>query len=542
MPVSYIDFVEERLEIGIDYGAVGGHSFQTDIIETGAGIEQRNGNVWQPLGRWQLGDRMLLDSDVEGIEEVKYLREFHAARSGSKQGFRFKDWCDYKVTNQVLGTTDGIVTQWQLKKQYTAGTDITYRPILKPVEGTVRLYLDGVEINYALINYNNGLVSFAVPPSSGQILTADFEFDVPVQFEADKVEWTLRAAELETGEYIHKLGSVFVSEIRIDPDLQWYNIEPIPQVISEPLDLGIILDVTESITYSTRSEKLASGFENKESDRDFNKTLIKLPTRKFNRQELDEILGYFWVAKGRLVNLTLKLNNKTYQARFDSDALSIKFLHNDGLYEVNLVFLGILEQSAIEEEILGIVLDLRGDTLNDLSLANHTVIPDGVTIDNDSYRFDGQSKITIPDNETWNFKNYNFTISLEVKLDRQSTAWLIGQQGLHPQGDAHPSFYLLIRNSNDFGFIYKQVDGNGDFRVYSLPDTDYLNSFQEFKIEKNNNIIKHFYKGNLLGQYTASNLSSPFPDNTGSLNIGAFPNPNPPKMIGNLKNIKIVKG
>ena len=325
MAASYIDFVEERLEIGIDYGVVGGHSFKTEIIENGAGIEYRNALWWQPLGRWQLGDRMLLDSNIEGMEEVKYLREFHFSRQGSKQGFRFKDWCDYRVEGQIIGTTNGLTRQWQLKKSYTAGSHTTYRPILKPVEGTVKLYLDGEEISYALINCSNGIVSFAVPPEPSQILTADFEFDVPVQFEADKVEWTLKAVELQTGEYLHKLGSVFVKEIRINPDLEWYHRDPIPKLIRRKLILGIIPDSTEVVRFSTRSEVLSNSFTSSISDFSSAKTMVKVPTRNFDKLEYSEILNYFWVAKGRLSLFYLELNNKTYLCRFSVDSLSAKF-------------------------------------------------------------------------------------------------------------------------------------------------------------------------------------------------------------------------
>ena len=114
--VDYLDFTEEKLELGYDYGAVGGMRFKTTIIKKGDKQEQRNVDWWLPLGRWQLGERTLYQSDVQGIDEVAQLQEFHSNRKGSKQGFRFKDWSDYKVTNQHLGTANGVITQWQLKK------------------------------------------------------------------------------------------------------------------------------------------------------------------------------------------------------------------------------------------------------------------------------------------------------------------------------------------------------------------------------------------------------------------------------------------
>ena len=340
MTVSYIDFAEERLELGIDYGAVGGPSFSTEIIENAAGEEQRNAMMWLPLGRWQLGERMLLDSAYDSIQEVQYLRSFHSSKRGSRTGFRFKDWSDYRVVDQYIGITNGVIQTWYLKKTYQVGEHAIFRPITKPVQGTVRLYLDGNEIDYPLINYKTGSISFSVPPKSGQLLTADFEFDVPVRFEADKIEWTLEAIQLEDGSTLHKLGSVFVKEMRLNLGYPWSFFFPIPQLIEQPMELGVILNATETITFDTRSEDLQSGYVSNSSNNN-SKTVVKLPSYKFNREQLDKILNFFWVAKGRLCLFFVSLNSKVYLARFNSDSLSIKFVVTDtidSLYEVSLEF------------------------------------------------------------------------------------------------------------------------------------------------------------------------------------------------------------
>ena len=337
MAVSYIDFVEERLDIGIDYGAVGGMSFKTEIINNGAETEQRNCTRWLPLGRWQLGERLIYEGDDKSLNEVEYLKTFHAARKGSKQGFRFRDWTDYQGINQHIGTTDGVTTQWQLVKTYYGGdvNNITQRPIIKPVQGTVKLYLDGLEITFPSVDSSTGVITFAVPPSAGQIITADFVFDVAVTFEKDEISWDLLAVSLPTGEKLHKLGSVFVAEMKINLFSPWHDLNPLPDIILEPLDLGIILDCQQSTFFSTRSETLASGFKSSLSNRESERIILKLPTRKLNQEELNLILNYFWVCKGRLIGFFLALNNSAYWCRFNSDSLSIKFLHDEGLYEIN---------------------------------------------------------------------------------------------------------------------------------------------------------------------------------------------------------------
>lgn len=342
MPASYIDFTEERLLIGIDYGVVGGAEFKTEILSEGSGREQRNALWWQPLGRWQLGERSLLDSDYDSIAEVQYLRDFHSARKGSLQGFRFKDWSDYRGTFVQIGIGDGSNKQFQLVKVYRAGNHSFIRPILKPVADTTSIYLDGSPITIFTVDTSRGIVELDVPPAEGRVITADFEFDIPVQFEADKIEWILDAIQLQDGSTLHKLGSVMVKEMRINLDTQEYNFDPIPQTIEQPLDLGVILDTSETITFDTRVESTVSGYSSRQSYGN-QKVVFKLPTFRFNQQQLNTILDYFWVAKGRLVTFPLVLNNRTETVRFNSDSLSIKFIATDtlrdSLYEVSLEFL-----------------------------------------------------------------------------------------------------------------------------------------------------------------------------------------------------------
>jgi uncharacterized protein (TIGR02217 family) len=79
---------------------------------------------------------------------------FFEARNGRLHGFRFKDWGDHKSclpsgtpspTDQAIGTGDGATTAFQLVKRYASGAQSWTRAIAKPVTGTVRIALSGVE-------------------------------------------------------------------------------------------------------------------------------------------------------------------------------------------------------------------------------------------------------------------------------------------------------------------------------------------------------------------------------------------------------------
>ena len=512
MAVSYIDFVEERLELGYHYGCVGGPQFKTDIVVNGAENEQRNLNWWFPLGKWQLGERMLLDSDVEGVKEVEYLRSFHTARSGGKQGFRFKDWADYQVIGVELGTGNGVTTQWQLKKLYTAGEYSFYRAITKPVEGTVRIYLDGNEISYHLINYETGLISFAAPVSNGVVITADFEFDVPVSFEKDEIEWSLEAVRLETGETLHRLGSVMVEEMRIDLPIEWYHRDSLPYVITEPLNLGVILDVSESIQLSTESQSLSSGFKSKISYSEQTKVLIKLPNVAFNQEQLDKILAYFWVARGRLIDFLLQLNNQLRQVRFDSDSLSIKFSASSNdkrLFEVNNInFVNFFLSQETEN-----ILHLLGTDYLDYSQYQHAVnILGEVPINNGAYCFDGDSNnyISIPSHPAFSFQGKNIEISFKFKINQYNPSginFLFSLIDFNSPNDSNNSIGLALNTEQATPRLQLRIKVNSAISsvLYidtfaNLPNNQFLQDFQSIKITAYDLTGKHygvFYNGAL---------------------------------------------
>jgi uncharacterized protein (TIGR02217 family) len=81
---------------------------------------------------------------------------------------------------------DDSLTQFQLVKRYPSGSVIELRTITKPVAGTVKIYLDGIEqLSGWSVDTATGLVPFSIAPTLTVEVTADFEFDVPVRFDTD---------------------------------------------------------------------------------------------------------------------------------------------------------------------------------------------------------------------------------------------------------------------------------------------------------------------------------------------------------------------
>jgi uncharacterized protein (TIGR02217 family) len=175
---------EIQFPADISYGARGGPEFSTDIVELFSAKEQRNINWSQARARYSVSH------GVKTPAQLDELIAFFRARQGRAIGFRFKDWTDYQAAGQNLGTGNGTVTQFQLVKKYTSGSVTVTRTISKPVNnGTLKIYLNAVlQGSGYSVNYTTGIVTFTVAPGAGVVVTADFEFDVPVRFDIDHLD------------------------------------------------------------------------------------------------------------------------------------------------------------------------------------------------------------------------------------------------------------------------------------------------------------------------------------------------------------------
>ena len=193
------DFHEVRFPLDVSLGSRGGPVRRTDIVTLSSGREQRN-------SRWA-GSRRRFDAGlgVRTIDALQAVIAFFEERRGRLTGFRFRDRTDWRSgppskeptpMDQRLGTGDGATLSFQLTKTYGSSFAPYHRPIAKPVGGTVRVALNGVEqpVGSAFnCDPATGLVTFMTAPPAGAVITAGFAFDVPVRFDTDELDIDLSA-------------------------------------------------------------------------------------------------------------------------------------------------------------------------------------------------------------------------------------------------------------------------------------------------------------------------------------------------------------
>lgn len=194
-------FHEVRFPVDVAFGSVGGPERRTEIVALGSGHERRN-------ARWSLSRRRFdAGYGVRSLDDLAAVVAFFEERRGRLYGFRFRDPLDFRSglpsaaptpTDQVLGTGDGTTAVFQLRKRY-GGSDAPFdRPIEKPVAGTVRVAVAGIERTAPAgftLDATTGAITFPPGslPAAGETVTAGFEFDVPVRFDTDRLEINLQA-------------------------------------------------------------------------------------------------------------------------------------------------------------------------------------------------------------------------------------------------------------------------------------------------------------------------------------------------------------
>lgn len=192
-----MSFHEVRFPTAISRGAQGGPERRTDVVVLGSGFEERN-------SRWAASRRSYnAGYGVTSIDALHEVIAFFEERRGRFHGFRWRDHADWKSAlpnaatsplDQTIGLGDGTALSFQLKKTYGSAHAPFARVIRKAVAGTVKVAVDGdakTEGVHFTVDTTSGIITFAEVPASSAIVTAGFEFDVPVRFDTDKLEVNL---------------------------------------------------------------------------------------------------------------------------------------------------------------------------------------------------------------------------------------------------------------------------------------------------------------------------------------------------------------
>jgi uncharacterized protein (TIGR02217 family) len=205
-------FHEAQFPSDLGWGARGGPIFNTTVLGSASGYEQRNVNWRYARCVYTVGHIM---KDRDGAHQ---LQAFFNARSGGLAGFRFKDWSDFQcdaTTGIFIPLTGGGSQMCKLYKQPddTGNQWVYIRPIFKPCSGLVA-DVRGVFPPTPTVSGVSGTIDFTKGVISGTVgawpngASWAGEFDVPVRFGVPQSP-----------------GDLAQLEMRMFEDIDWSSIQ-----------------------------------------------------------------------------------------------------------------------------------------------------------------------------------------------------------------------------------------------------------------------------------------------------------------------------
>lgn len=195
-----MSFHEVRFPTAISRASQGGPERRTDVVVLGSGYEERN-------ARWADSRRSYnAGYGVRSLDDLHAIIAFFEERRGRLHAFRWRDPADWKscppegqpsAVDQVIGTGDGTNSVFQIVKTYGSTFAPWQRLITKPVAATVMVAVDGAVRTagtHFTLDATRGVVTFLPShvPAVGAVISAGYEFDVPVRFDSDRLEVNLQ--------------------------------------------------------------------------------------------------------------------------------------------------------------------------------------------------------------------------------------------------------------------------------------------------------------------------------------------------------------
>lgn len=174
---------------GIQFGNIKRPVFDTRVVVGNNGREQRAARRIVPRWEFELSYEFLRDNVNN---EFQTLIGFVLNQLGQLNPFYYTDPYDNTATGQVIGTGDGTTTTFRLVRNVLGSSGfidlVYYCPTLSNVYLNGTMQSSGFSLS-ASANYGNDSITFASAPSSGVVISADFNFAYVCRLLEDKYDF-----------------------------------------------------------------------------------------------------------------------------------------------------------------------------------------------------------------------------------------------------------------------------------------------------------------------------------------------------------------
>jgi uncharacterized protein (TIGR02217 family) len=174
-----VTLLASRLPTTVEVNAIRRDVEDIEIVTTDGLWEVRNARHSQSLREWDIS---FPAGSYSGTTIAAVIAMFKAAR-GALYPFRFKDPIDNSATLEAFGTGDGTTATFQLRKNYTVGSDTHQRTITRPIAAVSIYKNDVLQTTGYTVDYTTGAVLFSSIPAAAAALKWSGSFDIPVRFD-----------------------------------------------------------------------------------------------------------------------------------------------------------------------------------------------------------------------------------------------------------------------------------------------------------------------------------------------------------------------
>lgn len=209
-------FFETEFIRKIGFRRTGGQMFNTAIVTTQSGQEQRNRSWQNPRAQYEALALMTSDSTEQRLAFIDAVRSFFLNVGGMADAFRFFDELDFQATNEPLVLVSGSI--YQLQRTYVLNGRSYVRAITKPITSSVKdVYGNALSDTVSIVS---GGTLVSVDETTGQVTLsgvsgtphATFQYHIPVRFTSDKFEPEIE--ESSPGARLIKWNSLGLIEVR----------------------------------------------------------------------------------------------------------------------------------------------------------------------------------------------------------------------------------------------------------------------------------------------------------------------------------------
>lgn len=173
---------------GLTFNASKAPKFNTKIQEAVSGMEARAAFMAYPKWTFSLSYEFLRHG---ALNELRQMLGFFGARQGSFDSFLFTDPEDNAVTDQNIGTGNGVLTQFQATRTLGYGAGMTFTEPVHNINTLTNVKVNGV-IKTLTTDYtvsSTGLITFVNPVTSGQAVTWSGTYYYRCRFLQDSAEF-----------------------------------------------------------------------------------------------------------------------------------------------------------------------------------------------------------------------------------------------------------------------------------------------------------------------------------------------------------------